>query len=74
MAIDIPSNRILWRSQPLVNNAGNFVIKDDAIIAGYTFSGEKDCLSCFSSLPLLPGASSCAVRSLFGWALYDETS
>jgi hypothetical protein len=43
-AIDVPSNRILWRSQPLVNNAGNFVIKDDAIIAGYGFSGEKDYL------------------------------
>jgi TIR domain len=43
-AIDIPSNRILWRSQPLVTNAGNFVIKDDAIVTGYGFTEEKDYL------------------------------
>ena len=43
-AIDVPSNRILWRSQPLVANAANFVIKDDAIISGYGFTEEKDYL------------------------------
>jgi TIR domain len=43
-AIDVPSNRIRWRSQPLVTNAGNFVIKDDAIVSGYGFTEEKDYL------------------------------
>lgn len=41
-AIDIPSNRILWRSAPLVSNVNNFLIKDDAIISGYGFTAEKD--------------------------------
>jgi hypothetical protein len=43
-AIDIPSNRIRWRSSPLVSNAANFVIKGDAIVAGYGFTNEKDSL------------------------------
>jgi TIR domain len=43
-AVDITANRILWRSQPLVTNASNFVIKNDAIISGYGFTGEKDYL------------------------------
>ena len=40
-AIDIQSNRILWRSQALVSNASNFVVKRDAIITGYGFTAEK---------------------------------
>jgi len=43
-AIHVPANRILWRSQPLVSNAANFVVKEDAIVTGYGFSSEKDYL------------------------------
>ncbi|MEO8070951.1 MAG: TIR domain-containing protein [Acidobacteriota bacterium] len=43
-AIDVPSNRILWRSQPLVSNANNFVIRGDVIVAGYGFTNENDSL------------------------------
>ncbi|MBP5987327.1 MAG: toll/interleukin-1 receptor domain-containing protein [Azonexus sp.] len=41
-AIRVPENRILWRTQPLVCNAGNFVIREDAIICGYGFTDEPD--------------------------------
>ncbi len=43
-AIHVSSNRILWRSEPLVCNTSNFVVKDDAIITGYGFTDEKDYL------------------------------
>ncbi|MBL8413629.1 MAG: toll/interleukin-1 receptor domain-containing protein [Propionivibrio sp.] len=43
-AIRVPENRILWRSQPLVCNARNFLIREDAIICGYGFTGEPDFL------------------------------
>ncbi len=43
-AIDIASGRVLWRSQPLVSNAGNFVLHGDALISGYGFTQEKDYL------------------------------
>jgi hypothetical protein len=34
----------LWRSQPLVCNANNFVIINDVIICGYGFTAEPDFL------------------------------
>lgn len=43
-AIDTRTNRVLWRSQPLVSNASNFEITDDAIVAGYGFTNELDFL------------------------------
>lgn len=43
-AIRVPENRILWRSQPLVCNARNFLIREDAIICGYGFTDEPDFL------------------------------
>ncbi len=43
-AIRIPDNRILWRSQPLVSNAHDFVVIGDAIICGYGFTDEPDFL------------------------------
>jgi len=41
-AIDLASGNVIWRSRPLVSNAQNFVITDDAIIAGYGFTAEDD--------------------------------
>lgn len=43
-AIRVPENRILWRSEPLVCNARNFLIREDAIICGYGFTSEPDYL------------------------------
>ena len=41
-AIDLENERILWRSQPLVANSSNFLIKDNVIISGYGFTAEPD--------------------------------
>jgi outer membrane protein assembly factor BamB len=41
-AIDTETNQIIWRSQPLVANSSNFVIKDNVIISGYGFTAEPD--------------------------------
>lgn len=41
-AIRVPENRILWRTQPLVCNAANFIIHEDAIVCGYGFTNEPD--------------------------------
>ena len=43
-ALDRHTNQILWRSQPLVCNAKNFVIIDSVIICGYGFTAEADYL------------------------------
>jgi len=43
-AIRLSDNKMLWRSAPLVSNAGNFVIAGDVILAGYGFTAEKDYL------------------------------
>ncbi|GAB4544165.1 MAG: hypothetical protein Tsb0014_38150 [Pleurocapsa sp.] len=43
-ALDLKTNQILWRSQPLVCNASNFIIIDDVIICGYGFTAELDYL------------------------------
>ncbi|MGF1542295.1 MAG: hypothetical protein ACFCU5_17935 [Pleurocapsa sp.] len=43
-ALDRDSNRVIWRSQPLVCNARNFVIIDNVIVCGYGFTAEPDYL------------------------------
>jgi hypothetical protein len=43
-AIDTNTNQVLWRSQPLVCNASNFIIINDVIICGYGFTAEPDFL------------------------------
>ena len=43
-ALDRNTNQILWRSQPLVCNANNFVVIDSVIICGYGFTAEPDYL------------------------------
>lgn len=43
-AINLEDNSIIWRSQPLVSNAQNFIIYNDVIVCGYGFTNEKDYL------------------------------
>lgn len=43
-AIDLNTNEVAWRSKPLVSNASNFLVIDDAIVCGYGFTDEKDYL------------------------------
>ncbi|MBQ1733487.1 MAG: hypothetical protein II038_01265, partial [Lachnospiraceae bacterium] len=44
VAIDMDTGKLLWRSDPLVANANNFVITDSSLICGYGFTDEKDYL------------------------------
>lgn len=43
-AINLSDLSIVWRTDPLVSNAYNFIIIDDVILCGYGFSGEPDFL------------------------------
>lgn len=43
-AIDIKTAGVLWRTRPLVANAGNFEIIGNTIITGYGFTDEPDYL------------------------------
>jgi hypothetical protein len=42
LAIDLSTNELLFRSDPLVANAGNFKVVGDSIICGYGFTAEPD--------------------------------
>ena len=44
VAIDMSTDKVLWRSEPQVSNACNFQIVDDTIICGYGFTAEPDYL------------------------------
>jgi hypothetical protein len=41
-AIDLKTGRLMWRSEPLVSNTGNFIIDGDWILSGYGFTAEPD--------------------------------
>ena len=41
-AVDLAEKKMLWKSQPLVSNAANFVIKGDVLLCGYGFTAEPD--------------------------------
>lgn len=43
-AINLSDMSIVWRTDPLVCNANNFLIVDDVIFCGYGFTGEPDFL------------------------------
>lgn len=43
-AIDPRTDRILWRSRPLVANARNFLVLGDLLLTGYGFTAEPDFL------------------------------
>lgn len=40
--VDLAEKKLLWKSQPLVSNAANFVIKGDVLLCGYGFTAEPD--------------------------------
>lgn len=42
LAVNLPEKKLLWKSQPLVSNARNFVILEDVILCGYGFTAEPD--------------------------------
>ncbi len=42
VAIDLKTNEVIFRSEPLVANGFNFQIIDDTIICGYGFTSEPD--------------------------------
>ena len=44
MAVDLSSQKVLWKSRPLVCNADNFVILGDVLLCGYGFTAEPDYL------------------------------
>ena len=44
VAVEADTGRLLWRSDMLVANGYNFVLKDDVIICGYGFTAEDDYL------------------------------
>ena len=41
-AVDLAEKKLLWKSQPLVSNAANFVVKGDVLLCGYGFTAEPD--------------------------------
>lgn len=43
-AIDAATGELLWRSEPLVANAANFVLMDGHVVTGYGFTAEPDFL------------------------------
>lgn len=43
-ALDLGTGELLWRSDPLVANANNFLYRDGYIITGYGFTAEPDFL------------------------------
>ncbi len=43
-ALEVTTGALLWRSQPLVSNAANFLVIGDAIVSGYGFTDESDFL------------------------------
>ncbi len=43
-AINLSNKSIVWRSDPLISNADNFIIIDDVILCGYGYTGEADFL------------------------------
>lgn len=42
VGIDLNTNEVLFKTEPLTANASNFQIYDDFIICGYGFTGEND--------------------------------
>jgi hypothetical protein len=43
-ALDVATGELLWRSEPLVSNSSNFLLRDGWIITGYGFTAEPDFL------------------------------
>ncbi len=41
-ALDLRTGELLWRSEPLVANSRNFLVRDGFILTGYGFTAEPD--------------------------------
>lgn len=48
-AINLKDQTVLWRSEPLVANARNFILIGDSIVSGYGFTAEPDFLLVINS-------------------------
>ena len=48
IAIDTDTHEVIFRTDSLVSNASNFLIKGDCIFAGYGFTDEDDYLYCIN--------------------------
>lgn len=44
MALDLSDGHVIWKSEPLMNNANSFVVAENEIICGYGFTSEEDFL------------------------------
>ncbi len=44
LAFEMTTGKLMWKSAPLVSNAGNFILHGGAIISGYGFTAEPDFL------------------------------
>lgn len=44
MALDLRDGHVIWKSEPLMNNAYSFVVTENEIICGYGFTNEDDFL------------------------------
>lgn len=44
MALDLSDGHVIWKSEPLMNNANSFVVAENEIICGYGFTKEEDFL------------------------------
>lgn len=44
MALDLSDGHVIWKSEPLMNNANSFVVAENEIICGYGFTNEEDFL------------------------------
>lgn len=44
MALDLSDGHVIWKSEPLMNNADSFVVAENEIICGYGFTNEEDFL------------------------------
>ena len=45
MALDLGDGHVIWKSEPLMNNANSFVVAENEIICGYGFTNEEDFLN-----------------------------
>jgi outer membrane protein assembly factor BamB len=43
-ALDLRTGALFWRSDPLVSNGSNFLVRNGYVICGYGFTAEKDFL------------------------------
>jgi len=46
--LDLKTNKVVWRSQPLISNASSFALYGDYIFSGYGFTEEDDYIYCLN--------------------------